>query len=67
MTDAEKAEHPHASACEGYLKACTYKEAWANFWSVLPDAKRNSFKTLPNFDPEVFKEITGIDIEVPES
>jgi hypothetical protein len=60
MTESEKESHPKASVCGGYLKTYDYKEAWANLWEELTEEERESFKTLPNFDAEVFKEITGI-------
>ena len=60
MTDEEKEENPKAFICEGYLKEFTYHEAWANLWCKLNDNQKNSFKTLPNFDSDIFKEITGI-------
>ena len=60
MTDYEKKDNPKAFVCEGYLKVFEYKEAWGNLWETLSEKERNLFKTLPNFDSEVFEEITGI-------
>jgi hypothetical protein len=62
MTEEEKKDHPKASVCGGYLKRYDYHEAWANMWKKLTEEERDSFKTLPNFDADIFKEITGIDI-----
>jgi hypothetical protein len=62
MTDDEKNENPKAFVCEGYVKVFTYHEAWANLWNTLDDDQKNSFKTLPNFDSDIFKEITGIEL-----
>ena len=60
MTDEEKKKHPKAFVPEGYVKAYTYYEAWANLWGTMSDSEKELFKTLPNFDPEIFEEITGI-------
>jgi hypothetical protein len=62
MTDDEKNENPKALVCKGYVKVFTYHEAWANLWKTLDDDQKNSFKTLPNFDSDIFKEITGIEL-----
>ena len=60
MTDREKKNNKSAFVCGGYLKTYEYKEAWANLWKTLDDEEKNSFKTLPNFDSDVFEDITGI-------
>jgi hypothetical protein len=62
MTDAEKEDKKDAYVCGGYLKVFGYKEAWANLWKTLDDKQKNSFKTLPNFDADIFEDITGIKI-----
>ena len=62
MTDQEKSDNPKAYVCEGYPRKYTYHDAWANLWAKLSDEERNSFKTLPNFDTDIFKEITGIEL-----
>lgn len=53
----------------GYLKKYTYKEAFRK--SYLEAKKLENFKlefekliNLPNFDKEIFKEISGIDIDI---
>ena len=60
MTDIEKADNKSAFVCNGYLKVYEYKEAWANLWKTLDEDGKNSFKALPNFDADVFEDITGI-------
>ena len=60
MSENEKAEHPKAETCEGYLKNIPIKDAWANFWGNLQDDKKALFTSLPNFDAAIFEEITGI-------
>ncbi len=64
MTNEEKIADPNFYVRQGYLKTFTYQEAWANFWKDTDKENREKFLALPNFDAEVFKEITGIDVEV---
>ena len=62
MTEAEKQEHKTYKTTGGYLRVYTYKEAWRKAWdSATPEDKELLFK-LPNFDADVFKEISGIDV-----
>ena len=63
MTDKEKANNEKAYVCGGYLKVYEYKEAWKNLWDTLDDDEKETFRTLPNFDPDVFEDITGIRIK----
>jgi len=67
MTDEEKKADPMFYVRKGYLKKFEYKEAWANFWRDTDEENRKKFLALPNFDAEVFKDITGIDVMVKET
>ena len=67
MTDKEKIADPEFYIRQGYLKKYEYKEAWANFWKDTGKENRQKFLDLPNFDAEVFKAITGIDVEAPKT
>jgi len=60
MTDAEKAALPSHETTGGYLKTFTYKEAWSNAWNNANDEQKRWFLSLPNFDADIFFEITGI-------
>jgi hypothetical protein len=62
MTEEEKKADPQFFVREGYLKTFTYQEAWANFWKETNEENRQKFLKLPNFDADIFLEITGIDI-----
>lgn len=62
MTDEEKKANPQYHVTKGYLKTFTWLEAWANFWKDTDEKNRKKFLALPNFDPKVFKDITGIDV-----
>ena len=50
----------------GILKTLTYKEAWKEYWSRAIQEDRDWFLNLPNFDPKIFEEITGISVEIAE-
>lgn len=63
MTDEEKEKHPECETTGGYLKELSYTEAWRNMWNCINDAEKEAFTSLPNFDKDIFKTITGIDIE----
>ena len=62
MTPEEKEAHPEYKVQEGYLKAYTYKEACQKMWDGFSKTERNKIKKLPNFDKNIFKEITGIEV-----
>ena len=63
-TDKEKEEHKkEIETCGGYLKTLKYKEAWRLAWDKVDKDQHKELLKLPNWDNEVFKEITGIDAE----
>ena len=64
MTSEEKAAHPEAEVTGGYLKQIDNSECGFIWWHELSDYEKRIIKTIPNFDKEIFKEITGIDVEV---
>lgn len=47
----------------GYLKKYLFKEACANWWLQMSDENKALIQTMPNFNKDIFKEITGIDID----
>jgi hypothetical protein cdifQCD-6_20855 len=63
MIDSEKEENPTWECTGGYLKTITVtnrdKQAW---WDNLDDSDKESVMSLPNFDKDIFKEITGIEV-----
>lgn len=63
MTDEEKKEHPEAKVTGGYLKELNNSECGQIWWDELSEYKRNIIRNLPNFDPVIFEQITGIKIE----
>ena len=44
------------------VKERPYKEACALWWKNMSDENKNIIKSIPNFDAEIFKEITGIEV-----
>jgi hypothetical protein len=63
MTDKEKVEQSDFHIRGGYLKSFTWEEAWENYWRETSQEDRERVQNLPNFDAEIFKEITGIDVK----
>ena len=61
MTDEEKSQNLDCAITNGYLRKKNYRDAWQEFWETLDEHSKNLIKTLPNFDPGVFHEITGVD------
>ena len=63
MTDSEKEENPTWERTGGYLKTIEVtdedRQAW---WDNLDDEEREEVMSLPNFDKEIFKKITGIEV-----
>ena len=62
MTEEEKKAHPEHETMGGYLKTVDFKTACKMMWDNLDNEDRQAVKEIPNFDPDVFKEITGIDV-----
>lgn len=64
MTGAEKATHPEAKVTGGYLKQLDNSERGSIWWGGLNDYEKSIIKAIPNFDKEIFKEITGVDVDM---
>lgn len=63
MTAQEKADHPSYKVTGGYLKILDESEEAQKWWDNLSDYNRKIIKAIPNFDPDIFKECTGIDVK----
>ena len=62
MTNQEKIDNVEFVTTGGYLKVLTYKEAWLNAWNGATEEDKELLYALPNFNAEIFKEISGIDV-----
>ena len=62
MTDAEKAEHPTHETTGGYLKVLDEAECGQLWWDGLADYKKDIIRSIPNFNPEIFEQCTGIKV-----
>ena len=62
MTDEEKAEHPTYKTTGGYLKVLDESECGQIWWDGLSEHEKMVIENLPNFDPKLFRQCTGIDV-----
>ena len=60
MTDEEKEAHPSYETTGGYLKVLNESECGQIWWDGLSDQQKDIIMALPNFDPEIFEQCTGI-------
>ena len=61
-TDEEKEEHKKEIECAGgFLKELDYKEAFRRAYAKSGAEEHGMLFALPNFDPAVFEEISGVD------
>ena len=56
MTAKEKKEQHNYKVTGGYLKTVDYKKAWKK----CPEDVLKQIKALPNYDRDVFFDITGV-------
>lgn len=62
MTEEEKEQHPEYSVTGGFLKNIEVEGERQEWWDSLTKEKKDIVMSLPNFDKNIFKEITGIDV-----
>jgi hypothetical protein len=62
MTDIQKKNDPQFFVKKGTLITRTYQEAFILAWSELSKDIKQQFLDLPNFDADIFLEITGVDV-----
>ena len=62
-TEEEKKESIIRQCIGGYLKKYSFQEACANWWKRMSKENKSLIQTIPNFDKDIFMEITGIDVE----
>ena len=66
MTDEEKETHPTAETTNGYLRKIPNDELAVirnEWWARLSPDNKDEILKLPNFDAEIFKKITMIDVK----
>ncbi|HBE7928915.1 TPA: pentapeptide repeat-containing protein [Clostridioides difficile] len=62
MSEEEKKNNPKYETVGGYLKVFTFEEMCKNMWNSLTDEEKKVIMEIPNFDADIFKEITGIEV-----
>lgn len=60
--EQQKGHKKDIETCGGYYEKVEYKEAWRIAWNAASDEDRRKTLSLPNFDADVFFEISGIDV-----
>ena len=62
-TDEEKKNSIIRQCIGGYFKEYTFEEACQNWWNKYSkEEKEYLINNIPNFDKDIFKEITGIEV-----
>jgi len=64
MSDQEKADNPTYQKCGGYLRKNDMREEWRKAYGSATEEEIKMVRDLPNFDADVFEEITGLDLRV---
>jgi hypothetical protein len=64
MSEEEKADNPSFSTCGGYLRKNDMREEWRKVYESATEEEIQMVRDLPNFDADVFEEITGLDLRV---
>jgi len=62
MSDEEKEDNPTYTITGGYLRVYSYREAWKNAWKNASKKDKKLLYNLPNFNPKVFKKISGVNV-----
>lgn len=63
MTDEERKAHPEYKTTLGYLKVLDEPDSAQIWWNGLSDGNKEIIKSLPNFDPDIFYQCTGIKVD----
>lgn len=63
MTQEEKEQHPSYKTMGGYLKVLDESECGQIWWGSLKDRQKEIIKAIPNFDPDIFEQCTGIKVD----
>lgn len=66
MTEKEKEQHPEYQTTGFYLKELRSEEIAEErqkYWNQLSQKQKDIVMAIPNFDKEIFQQITGIDVD----
>ena len=63
FTDEEKKDSIEKQSSVGKLISYTYKEACQSWWNELSNSAKEIIMEIPNFDKDIFYEITGIEVQ----
>ena len=63
MSDQEKEDNPSYKTTGGYLRVYGYQEAFQKSYNAANREDQLKIKELPNFDADIFFEISGIRID----
>ena len=66
MTAEEKTAYPTYKTTGGYLKTLSETESAQLWWNSLSEEDKQKIYDIPNFDAEIFKVCTGIDVNATE-
>ncbi|MCC0642191.1 hypothetical protein [Clostridioides sp. ES-S-0049-03] len=65
MSEEEMENNPEYLINHGYLKVfSTFKEMYKDMWDSLTEEEKKIIMDIPNFDADIFKEITGIEVKI---
>ena len=62
MTEQEKTDNPECATTGGFLRVADGAVCAQEWWDGLREYEKDVIRKLPNFDPEIFRECTGIDV-----
>ena len=66
MSDKEKTDNPSCVTTGGYLRENDMAEEWRKAYASASPEDIQAVRDLPGFDPDVFFQITGLDLRVPD-
>jgi hypothetical protein len=66
MSAKEKTDNPSCVTTGGYLRENDMAEEWRKAYASASPEDIQAVRDLPGFDPDVFFQITGLDLRVPD-
>jgi hypothetical protein len=62
MTDIEKENNRGWKNAGGFYRDIPFKQAFSDRWNNWSEENKQAFKSLPNFDADIFEQITSVKI-----